>query len=100
VASDLERVWESRTHGVDDPQDGAMELVKLGGHMPEVEDTGSDGVGPVVMVGENPSVRYVHLTKTQTQVESAWGRAAHDPSSIKASQPANTLVNMKRDRRT
>jgi hypothetical protein len=65
-----------------------------------VEDTGSGGVGPVVVVAENPSVEDVHLTKTRTQVECAWSRVAHDPSSIKASQPANALVNMKLDRQT
>ena len=48
-----------------------MELVKLGGLMLEVEDTGSGGVGPVVVVAENPSVEDVHLTKTRTQVECA-----------------------------
>jgi hypothetical protein len=100
VASGLDQVWESRTHDVDDPQDGAMELVKLGEQMPEVEDTGSGGVGPVAVVAENPSVEDVRLTKNRTQVGCAWGQAAHDPSSIKASQPANVLVSMKRDRRS
>ena len=56
MASDLDQVWEIQTHGVDDPQDGAMELVKLGGRMLEAEDTGSGGVGPVVVVAEYPSV--------------------------------------------
>lgn len=100
MASDLDQAWESRTHGVDVPHDDAMELVKLGGRMLEVEDTGSGGVGQVGVVADHPSVEDVHLTKTRTQVECAWGRAAHDPSSVKAGQPANALVNMKRDRRS
>ncbi len=67
----------------------------------EVEDTGSGEAGPVEGVAEHSSVKeHVRLTTNRTQVESAWGRAAHDPSSIKASQPANALVNMKRDRRS
>lgn len=100
MASDLGRVLGSRTHGVGDPQDDAMGLVKSGGRMLEVEDTGSGGVGPVVVVAENPFVEDVRLTRTRTQVGCVLGRAAHDPSSIKASQPANVLVDMKRDRQS
>jgi hypothetical protein len=102
VASDLGQEWEIRTHGVDGHRDDAMVPAKLGGRkLVEEEDIGSGEVGQVGVVAEHSSAEeHVHWTKTQTQVECAWGQAAHDPSSIKASQPANALVNMKRNRRS
>jgi hypothetical protein len=66
--------------------------------MPVEEGTGSGEVAQVGVVAEHPSVtEHVHWTKNRTRGEYAWSRGAHDPSSIKASQPANALVNMKRD---